>query len=92
MKKIIATLGLIGVLLASSTAAKTGLLVSDFQGSDNQPTCSEERTNSKSNINWGIIVISGFTGTISAGFTGIFVAAGFSKNDDNTKTPADCGI
>ena len=91
MKKLIATLGLIGVLLTSSTVAKTDLSVSDFQSSDNQQTCSDKRTNSKTITDWGIFVTA-LTGIFVTALTGTIQTDGFARNDSKTKTPANCGI
>jgi hypothetical protein len=91
MKKLIATLGLIGVLLASSTVAKNGLSVSDFQGDDNQQTCSDKRTNSKMVTDWGIFVTA-LTGIFVTALTGTIQTDGFTRNDNKVKTLANCGI
>lgn len=85
MKKLFATLGLMGVILIGSSTAQAGLLMSDFTGKNTKQTCSQKsRTSSKTNKSWGIFVTS-FTGIIVAGFTGIIVAGA-------TEAPAECGI
>lgn len=88
MKKIIATLSLIGVLLVSSTAAKPAHLMSDFQGSEPRQSCKETR--GKSNTDWAIFVTA-LVGTIFTGFTGTIYTGSFNRNDDKTKTSASCG-
>lgn len=88
MKKIIATLGLIGILLVNGTTAKTGLSMSDFQGSETRQSCKETR--GKSNTDWAIFVTA-LVGTIFTGFTGTIPADVFTRNDGKTQTPINCG-
>ena len=93
MKKLIATIGLMGIILMGNAAAKTGHLMSDFQNTDNpQPqTCSNKQTNSRMKINWGIFV-TGFTGIFVTGFTGIIVIDGFTRTDSKADSKAGCRI
>lgn len=91
MKKLIATLGLMGVLLASSSVAKTGFSTNDFQGNDNRQTCSDKRTNSKMTTDWGIFVTA-LAGIFVTALTGTIQTDGFARNENKTKTPANCGI
>lgn len=91
MKKLIATVSLMGIILMGNVTAKTGHLMSDFQSTDNpQPqTCSNKQVNSRIKINWGIFV-TGFTGIFVTGFTGIIVIDGFTRNDGKTNSKGGC--
>ncbi len=89
MKKLIATIGLMGIILMGNAAAKTGHLMSDFQNPDNpQPqTCSK----STMKVNWGIFV-TGYTGIFVTGFTGIIIIDGFTRTDSKADSKAGCRI
>ena len=93
MKKLIATICLMGIILMSNAAAKPGIYMADFQDSgDQQPQpCSSGQTNSRMRVDWGIFVTSGFTGIfVTSGFMGIIVIDGFSKTDSKTDSKAKC--
>lgn len=93
MKKLIATIGLMGIILMGNAAAKPGIFMADFQNSDNQQPqpCSNKQTNSKMKTNWGIFV-TGFTGIFVTGFMGIIVIDGFSRTDSKTDSKANCRV
>lgn len=55
-----------GFLLATTTFAKDGMLLSDLRGETSTQTCTE--TNS-----FGGMLMSDFTGVIITGFTGIII-------------------
>lgn len=86
MKKLIATLGLMGIMMMNSVAAKPGIFMADSQTSgDQQPqTCSTKQTGSKMNTDWGIFV-TGFAGIFVTGFFGIIVIDGFRSSDAKSK-------
>ncbi len=90
MKKIIATLGLIGVLLISVPTVNAGILVGDFQGSDTRQTCKENRGDSKTNTDWAIFVTA-LAGSIYSGFAGTFTFEGFIRGSGITRNAANCG-
>ena len=87
MKKLIVTLGLMGVLLVSGMVAKPAHLMSDFQGSETRQSCKETR--GKSNTDWAIFVTA-LVGTIFTGYTGTIYTGSFTRNDDKT-TSTSCG-
>lgn len=89
MKKLIATIGLMGIILMGNAAAKTGIFMADYQSTDNpQPqTCS----NSKMRTNWGIFV-TGFAGIFVTAFEGIIVIQGFTRTDNKEDSKAGCRI
>ena len=84
--KILTTIIMIGVLLAGTTLAQKGLLVSDFAPT-NEP-CIQEINNEKKGIivnDLTGIIVNGLTGIIVNGLTGIIV-------NGATSTQVDCGI
>lgn len=90
MKKVIATLGLMGVLLVSTTTAKAGILVGDFEGSAARSSCKENRgKNKNSNTDWGIF-ITAFTGIFITALTGIIYTDNFTRTDSKTKAVSNC--
>lgn len=75
IKRKLAAIIMTGFLMATTTFAKTGLLMSDFAGEE--PTCTQ------TNDSVGII-ITGFTGIIITGFTGIIITGA-------AETTSECG-
>jgi hypothetical protein len=80
MKKLMATITLMGILIVGVSTAKAGFLVSDFAPRNPQP-CTE-----KSN---GGIIVTGLTGIIVTGFTGIIITDGVAADQSGDEL---CGI
>lgn len=89
MKKLIATICLMGVIMMSNAAAKPGIFMADFQNSDDQQPCSSRQESSRIRIDWGIFVTN-FTGIFVTNFMGIILIDGFERNDSKTDSKAKC--
>ena len=73
IKTKLAAIIMTGFLMAGTTFAKGGLLLSDLRGETQPQTCTQ--TN-------GGIIIAGITGIIIAGFTGIIIAGAVDTKCD----------
>jgi hypothetical protein len=69
LKTKLAAIIMTGFLLATTTFAKDGMLMSDLSGGEPTQTCTETTTN-----DLGGMLMSDFTGILVAGLTGILVA------------------
>jgi hypothetical protein len=81
LRNLLTTITLMVVLMTSVTTAKAGILMSDLKGDDTQ-SCTETKTDSKTN--WGIVITS-LTGIVITSLTGIVITS-------VTDAPVDCGI
>jgi hypothetical protein len=68
LKTKLAAIIMTGFLLATTTFAKDGMLMSDFNGGEPTQTCTETTTN-----DLGGMLMSDFTGVIITGFTGVII-------------------
>lgn len=86
MKKLLATISLMTVLMVGSVFADGGLVLGDLAGNGQNPCSEPQKDKGWINADYGIIV-NGFTGIIVNGFTGIIVNG---LSDDSTTV--NCGI
>jgi hypothetical protein len=70
LKTKLAAIIMTGFLLATTTFAKDGMLMSDLSGGEQNQTCTETTTN-----DLGGMLMSDFTGILVGAFTGILVGA-----------------
>lgn len=82
LKKLIATFGLVAILLIGFSTTKAGIIITDLKGGDTNEPCTEQKDDTKTD--WGII-ITDFTGIIITDFTGIIIVGA-------AETPVDCGV
>lgn len=87
MKKLIATVTLMGIILMSSAVANTGHSTSEYQSSQTRRSCNEKGV--KTNTDWGIFVTA-LTGIFVTALTGTIYTGGFAIDEDRTKKSVNC--